>query len=55
VQVGVMHAVCEDDARYLTEQLRATLSPEVLMLSEISPATGVHTGPGTLGICWYAP
>lgn len=55
MQVGVMYAICEDDARYLAEQLRATLSPDVILLSEIGPATGVHTGPGTLGVCWFAP
>ncbi len=55
LQVGVMHAVCEADARYLAEQLRATLSPDVILLSEIGPAIGVHTGPGALGVCWCTP
>ena len=55
VRMGVMHALCEDDANQLAEHLRGHLSLEALTITEIGPAVGAHTGPGAIGLAWYAP
>lgn len=55
LRMGVMHAVCEADARQLADSLQRRLSPEALAITEIGPAVGSHTGPGAIGIVWYAP
>ena len=49
IEVGIAHAICEEDARELAEQLRSRL-PAIgkLTLSELGTALGVHGGPGTL-------
>ena len=49
LEVGIGHAICEEDARALERQIRARL-PAVgkLTLNELGPALGVHGGPGTL-------
>jgi DegV family protein with EDD domain len=51
--LGVAHAVCEDEARALADELAAALQPEKCMFTEIGPAIGVHTGPGTLAVGWF--
>ena len=55
IRLGVMHAVCEEEAQQLADELRAELQPEVLLIGEIGPAIGSHVGSGMLGLCWYAP
>lgn len=55
VQLGVVHAVCLEEAEHLAGGFRETLQPEVLFVSEISLAMAVHTGPGALGVGWYVP
>lgn len=49
--IGVVHGAAEDDAEKLSEELKSML-PNYKMFAEgqISPALGVHTGPGTIGI-----
>ena len=49
VEIGIGHAVCEDDALALEQQLRELL-PEIakLVISGLGPGIGVHGGPGTL-------
>ena len=49
--IGVVHGSAEDDAEKLSEELKSML-PNYKMFAEgqISPALGVHTGPGTIGI-----
>ncbi len=55
LRMGVMHAVCREDAQRIAETFERELHPEKLAIAEISPAVGTHTGPGTLAACWYAP
>ncbi len=49
VEIGIGHAVCEDDARELERHLRRLL-PDIQKscINGISPAIGVHGGPGSL-------
>lgn len=55
LRIGVMHAMCLDDAKQIAEDIKRKLTPEYLMIAEIGPAVGTHTGPGAVGITWYAP
>lgn len=49
--LGVVHGAAEDDARKLTELLKSKLpNAKIFADGQISPALGVHTGPGTIGI-----
>ncbi len=52
IHIGVLHAVSEEAARGLADDLREALKPDTLILGEVGPGLGVHTGPGALGLCW---
>ncbi len=50
VQVGVMHAVAEEDMLALQEKLLATFPNHTRVIAgEISPVLGAHGGPGLIG------
>ncbi len=55
LRIGVMHAACEADARDIAGDVERLLKPEVMLVSPLSPGIGATTGPGALGVCWYAP
>lgn len=49
--LGVVHGAAEKEAHKLKEQLISKLpNAKVFVDGQISPALGVHTGPGTIGI-----
>ena len=49
IEVGIGHAVCEDDARLLAQHLRSLVSTsDEVVVNGLGPALGVHGGPGTL-------
>lgn len=49
--LGVVHGASEGDAKKLTEELKSKLPNfKIFAEGQISPALGVHTGPGTIGI-----
>lgn len=49
--LGVAHGAAEEDAERLTEELKSMLPNfKIFAQGQISPALGVHTGPGTIGI-----
>lgn len=54
LRLGVMHAICPEDARQLADELRRELQPEELAIAEIGPAVGLNTGPGALGVTWFS-
>jgi DegV family protein with EDD domain len=49
IEVGIGHAICENDAKSLKQELRSRL-PAIskLTLSGLGPGLGAHGGPGTL-------
>lgn len=49
LEIGIGHAICEEDARALEQQIQLRL-PTIgkLTLTGLGPALGVHGGPGTL-------
>lgn len=49
--LGVVHGAAKNDAEKLTKKLKSKLpSYNIFAEGQISPALGVHTGPGTIGI-----
>lgn len=54
VRLSALHANSPADAKLLLDEAAAILKPVESFLSEVSPAIGVHTGPGTIGLCWMA-
>ncbi len=54
VHLAALHANSPEDAKQLLDEAQALVKADTAMLTEVSPAIGVHTGPGTIGLCWYA-
>lgn len=53
VNAAVIHAAAPEEAQEVTASLRAQLDCRQLIVSELSPVIGTHTGPGTVGIVIY--
>ena len=53
LRAAVVHADREDEALELQEQVRSRFRPVESYLTDLTPAVGVHVGPGTLGLGWY--
>lgn len=54
VRISVFHALMEDTARELLAQCEKQFNPVESILSDVSPAVGAHTGPGTISIAYMA-
>ena len=54
VRISALHANSPADAQLVLEEAKKRFKPIEAMLSEISPAVGVHTGPGTVGLIFMA-
>ena len=52
-RLGLAHAVCEDEARSLFDELVDTIQPAHATLAEIGPSIGTHLGAGAITACWY--
>jgi len=52
--VNVMHANAPDDAAELRQKVESTLNCREIFVSEFTPVMGAHTGPGVLGLAFYA-
>lgn len=55
VRLAVAHAVCGAEAQALADELAAELLTQSVLFCELGPSLGAHTGPGAVGIAWYAP
>jgi len=53
LHVGVMHADAAEGASELAEAVRKRFSPVELLVTDVTSAMGVHTGPGFLGLAFY--
>jgi len=51
-KVAYLHAAALDEVRKLRTLLEARLQPVETLVAELSPALGVHTGVGTVGVCY---
>jgi len=53
IDVAFVHAAAFEEAKKLKAIIEARLDCVETVIAELSPALGVHTGPGTAGICFY--
>jgi DegV family protein with EDD domain len=54
VHAGVLHADVPDEAEVLRKLVSERFDCVELYVTELTPVMGVHTGPGVLGIAFYA-
>jgi len=54
VRLATLHANAMEDARDLLARAEARLKPVESIFSAVSPAVGVHAGPGTVGLTFMA-
>lgn len=52
VKVAYLHAAAMEEVRKLRGLIEERLNPVETLVAELSPALGVHTGPGTVGVCY---
>jgi len=53
VKVAFVHAAALGEAESLREMVEERLTCVEVLMAELSPALGVHTGPGTVGVCYF--
>lgn len=51
--VAAVHADAEDDARALLELLSEDVEVVEGIVAGFTPAIGIHTGPGVVGLAWF--
>lgn len=49
----VFHSYCPDEAGRLKRRVESSFHCVELLVSDFTPAMGVHTGPGVLGLAYY--
>lgn len=52
--MGVVAAAAPESAAHLLNEIRQNFSPAEVMMANLSPAIGTHTGPGTVGVAYVA-
>lgn len=53
IKVAYVHAAALGEIEKLRQMVESRLTAVETIVSELSPALGVHTGPGTAGLCYY--
>jgi DegV family protein with EDD domain len=53
VKVAYVHAAAYEEAEKLKAMVEERVEVVESLISELSPALGVHSGPGTVGVCFY--
>lgn len=53
IPVGVVHGNCIEDAQNLAAMIKEETSFTDVIINDISPSIGTHSGPGALGILYY--
>ena len=54
VHTSVIHAAAHEEAEKFADQVREALNPVEVLVSELSPVVGTHTGPGLVGLGYYS-
>ena len=52
--VFISHADAYDDAKSLADMIEKEFSPKKIVIGDIGPVIGAHSGPGTLALFFYA-
>jgi DegV family protein with EDD domain len=53
VKVAFVHAAALEEIEKLRAEVEQRLTCVETLVAELSPALGVHTGPGTAGVCYF--
>ncbi len=53
IKVAYVHAAAQEEAEKIRTLFERRLTCVETITAELSPALGVHTGPGTAGVCYY--
>ena len=53
IKVAYMHAAAQEEVQKLKAMLEKRILVVESLISELPPALGVHTGPGTTGLCYF--
>lgn len=54
VRVATIHANAPEEAKKLKAMVDERIKPKESVITDVSPAVGTHTGPGTLGLAYMA-
>jgi DegV family protein with EDD domain len=53
IKIAYVHAAAQEEAEKLKALIEQRLTCVESLIAELLPALGVHTGPGTAGICYF--
>jgi len=53
VKVAFVHAAALEEVQKLRAMVEERLTCVEVLIAELSPALGVHAGPGTAGVCYF--
>jgi DegV family protein with EDD domain len=53
IKIAYVHAAAEEQAEEIRRLVERRLTCVESLIAELSPALGVHSGPGTAGVCYY--
>ena len=53
VKVAFVHAAALEEVKKLRAMVEERLTCVEVLMAELSPVLGVHTGPGTAGVCYF--
>jgi DegV family protein with EDD domain len=53
IKIAYVHAAAQEEAEKIRSLVEARLECVESVVAELSPALGVHTGPGTAGLCYF--
>jgi fatty acid-binding protein DegV len=53
IKVAYVHATAQGEVEKIRGLMEARMICVESMFAELSPALGVHTGPGTAGVCYF--
>jgi DegV family protein with EDD domain len=53
IKIAYVHAAAQDEAEKIKVMVEKRMNCVESIIAELSPALGVHTGPGTAGLCYY--
>jgi DegV family protein with EDD domain len=53
IKIAYVHAAAQEEAEKIKSLVEERLTCVESVIAELSPALGVHTGPGTAGVCYF--
>jgi DegV family protein with EDD domain len=53
IKIAYVHAAAQEEVARIRELIESRFDCVESIVAELSPALGVHSGPGTAGLCYY--